>query len=29
MTANVDRLLPSEHMFDNSVVIIEEAHNFD
>ena len=25
--SNVDRILPSEHMFDNSVVIIEEAHN--
>jgi superfamily II DNA or RNA helicase len=25
--ANIDRILPSPHMFDNSVVIVEEAHN--
>ena len=24
---NVEKLLPSQHMFDNTVVIIEEAHN--
>jgi len=24
---NIDRLLPSEHMFDDSVVIIDEVHN--
>ena len=24
---NVERILPSEHMFDDSVVILEEAHN--
>jgi superfamily II DNA or RNA helicase len=25
--SNIDRILPSEHMFDDSVVIIDEAHN--
>jgi len=24
---NIDRILPSEHMFDDAVVIIDEAHN--
>ena len=27
MASNIARILPSEHMFDDSVVIIEEAHN--
>ena len=26
-SVNIDKVLPEEHMFDNSVVIIEEAHN--
>jgi Helicase conserved C-terminal domain/Type III restriction enzyme, res subunit len=26
-SSNIDRILPSEHMFDDSVVILEEAHN--
>ena len=27
MESNVDKLLPSERMFDDSIVILEEAHN--
>lgn len=26
-SVNIDKVLPEEHMFDNSVVVIDEAHN--
>jgi len=27
MASNIERILPSDHMFDDSIVIVEEAHN--